>query len=55
MNRTTKQNEEPRDQFTLNVIMWIQDIVRGTTALDPQRQEEEFQRLLNQPLEKFEQ
>ncbi len=53
MSQTTKQ-EEPRDQFTLNVIAWIQDLVRGTTALDTRRQEEEFQQLLNQPLETFE-
>jgi len=46
--------DEPRDQFTLNVITWIQDLVRSSTTLDPQRQEEEYQKLLNQPLDNFE-
>lgn len=49
-----QKKEEPRDQFTLQVVAWIQDIIRGTPLIDPKRQEEEFQKLLNQPLESFE-
>jgi len=53
MNKKTK-TDDPRDEFTLNVVAWIQDLVRSSTTLDPQRQEEEYQKLLNQPLDNFE-
>lgn len=50
-----ESTQEPRDNFTLQVIAWIQDVVRNTPALDRSRQEVEFQQLLDQPLESFEQ
>lgn len=50
----TEKKNEGRDLFTLQVMAWIQDIIRGLPALDPQKQEEEFQKLLAQPFEAFE-
>ncbi len=51
---TQTKKTEPRDQFTLNVIAWIQEVIRTAPALDPSKQDEEFQKLLDQPLEAFE-
>lgn len=53
--RKQEQQEEPRDQFSLQVITWIQDSLRGTKVTnDRARQEKEFNELLNTPLEAFE-
>jgi len=55
MNNQQKQSTEPRDKFSLNIILWIQEIL----ASDPKvksnvEQEKEYFRLLETPLETFE-
>lgn len=55
MSQATKQNEEPRDQFTLNLVRWIQEALStGPKVASSQEREEEYFRLLETPLETFE-
>jgi hypothetical protein len=55
MKNNTKTVAETRDQFTLELVRWIQEALSsGPKVVSTEQREKEYFRLLETPLEAFE-
>lgn len=55
MKNTTAAADDVRDQFTLNLVRWIQEALSsGPKVVSAEQREKEYFRLLETPLEAFE-